>query len=87
MMLRKCLFGLVIGLIGLAVVAMPVSFNVATFDVGLSSASAGAHKDKKAKKEKKEKGEKASKRKNEEMKGLGKKGKGRGMEKGKRKKK
>jgi hypothetical protein len=88
MMLRKYLFSLAIGLIGLAVVAMPVSFNVATFEVGVSTASAGAHKDKKAKKAKKgmkEKGEKASKRMNEEMKGVGKKGKGKGMEKGKRK--
>ena len=48
--------------------------------------SKNGNKEKKAKKVKKDKADNASKRANEQMEGVGKKEKGKGMEKGKRKK-
>ena len=97
MVLRKILAAFVFCAFLIGGVSAPVGIDVAG---GLwlteKSADAGNHKDKKekkgkkekkAKKEKKDKGDKASKRKNEEMEGVGKKGKGKGLEKGKRNKK
>lgn len=82
MVLRKLIVPTVFAVFVAVGVAAPVEIRT-TGGFGFVENSALAKKDKK---EKKEKGEKASKRSNEEMEGVGKKGKGKGMEKGKRKK-
>ena len=87
MVIRKVFVALVFTMFVGGGVALPVSIDTSVgIQLSPQSALAKSHKEKKAKKEKKEKGDKASKRKNEEMEGVGKKGKGKGMEKGKRKK-
>ena len=87
MILRKLFTALLFTMFVGGGIALPLSVNT-TDGVRLvaQSVQAKSHKEKKAKKEKGEKGDKASKRMNEEMEGVGKKGKGKGKEKGKRKK-